>query len=154
VIAAARHAATVMLGCLLNLDAVIQALRSPDGEPQAVQFACSGTDCAIALEDAYVAGRLCARLEGPRTDAARVAEAVARAYPSPLEALAASADAIALRSAGLAADIADCARVSTLDVVPRVITSIPGVAVAVSDTAELPEAAGGRPVDTGYTVGV
>ena len=85
-----------------------------------LRIVCSGTDGSVALEDVYVAGRLVARLRGPRTDAALVAEAVARAFPTPLEALTASADAAALRAVGLTADIADCARESELDVVPTV----------------------------------
>ena len=54
---------------------------------------------------------------------------MARAFPTPLEALAASADAAALRAAGLTADIADCARESELDVVPAVVRTSGGVAI-------------------------
>ena len=89
------------LACLLNLNAVIEALRPPEGHPQAdIQIVCSGTAGAVALEDVYAAGCVSATLGGARTDAALVAEAVARAHPTPSDALAASADATLLRSAG------------------------------------------------------
>lgn len=124
IVAAADHAPVVLLGCLLNLDAVLGALADRD-----VQIVCSGTDATVALEDVYVAGRLCLALEGPRTDAARVAEAVARSYRRPLDALAASAGARALIAAGLADDIAFCARESVLGVVGRVAGTAPGLAL-------------------------
>lgn len=129
-VAAASCAPRVLLACLLNLDAVLRALepRSPGPEP-AIQIVCSGTDGATALEDVYVAGRISARLRGARTDAALVAEAVARAFPAPIDALSACADAEALRRAQLTGDIADCARESELDVVPIVVGIEPGVAV-------------------------
>ena len=58
IVAAARHAPVVLVACLLNLDAVIAALEGAD-----VQVVCAGTDGAVALEDVYVAGRICARLQ-------------------------------------------------------------------------------------------
>jgi 2-phosphosulfolactate phosphatase len=116
IVAAARHVDAVLVGCLLNLDAVIGAL---DGGGD-IQVVCSGTDGAAALEDMYVAGRICERLDGRRTDAARIAEAVARGYPTAVDALSASGDARALEAAGLSHDIAFCARDGVLDIVPRV----------------------------------
>ena len=129
IVAASRSAQTVLLACMLNLDAVVAALRRLV-RPHAghVQIVCSGTDGAAALEDVYVAGRICARLFGARSDAAHVAESVARAYPTPRHALAASADAAVLRAAGLGEDIAYCARESTLDLVPRVSGAAAGAA--------------------------
>jgi len=121
VIAAAQSAPLVLLACLLNLDAVVAALEGAD-----VQIVCAGTDGAVALEDVYVAGRISARLRGRRTDAARVAERVARSYPTALAALAQSAGAEAARAAGLAGDIDDCAAESTLDVVGRVSAAVDG----------------------------
>jgi 2-phosphosulfolactate phosphatase len=124
---AARQAGTTLLACMLNLDAVLEALRDAAGE---VQIVCSGTDGGAALEDAYVAGRICAALLGPRTDAALVAQGVARAYPDALSALAASADARALTAAGLDDDIAYCAQESVLDIVPIASFEDDGVASA------------------------
>jgi 2-phosphosulfolactate phosphatase len=127
IVAAAVCAPTVFLACLLNLDAVVlELLRREDAD---LQIVCSGTDGEVALEDVYVAGRVIARLRGRRTDAALVAEAVARSFPTPLEALATSADAAVLRAAGMTADIADCARESMLDVVPAVVRTSAGVAI-------------------------
>jgi 2-phosphosulfolactate phosphatase len=125
IVAAARQADAVLVGCLLNLDAVIAALDAGDD----VQVVCSGTDGAAALEDTYVAGRICERLDGPRTDAARVAEAVARGYPSAVDALSAGAGARALEAAGLSDDIAFCAREGVLDIVPRVMQIERGAAM-------------------------
>lgn len=138
VVAAARHAPVVLLGCLLNFDALLAALPAGD-----LQVVCSGTDGAVAVEDVYVAGRICARVSGPRTDAARVAEAVALAYSTALDALVAGAGGRALVAAGLEADIAFCAQESLLDVVPRVAHTDPGVGVALVADA----------VDAGGTVG-
>lgn len=130
IVAAAACPPTVLLACLLNLDAVVmELLRRQDPYGADLLIVCSGTDGAVAPEDVYVAGRLIARLCGPRTDATLVAEAVARAFATPLEALAASADAAGLRAAGLTADIADCARESELDVVPAVVRTSAGVAI-------------------------
>jgi 2-phosphosulfolactate phosphatase len=126
IVVAARRAPTVLLACLLNLEAVLAEVSAAGAE---VQIVCSGTDGAVALEDVYVAGRIAARLSGPRTDAALVAEAVARAHPSALEALAENADARMLVELGLKADIEFCAQESRLDVVPRVTVTGAGFAV-------------------------
>jgi 2-phosphosulfolactate phosphatase len=139
IVAAAQRAPAVLLACLLNLDAVIRTLRSEhDPLHRDVRIVCSGTDGAIALEDVYVAGRLSAALPGPRTDAAIVAEAVARAYQRPGDALGQSADAAVLRAAGLAPDIAYCSLESTIEVVPRVLASRVGVAIVARDDAAKP----------------
>jgi 2-phosphosulfolactate phosphatase len=129
IVAAARRGSRVLLACLLNLDAVLQILLATARVTELdLQIVCSGTDGAPALEDSYLAGLLCAALPGPRTDAALIAEAVSRCYPTPIAALAASADAATLRAAGLADDIAYCARTSELEVVPRVLEATRGVA--------------------------
>jgi phosphosulfolactate phosphohydrolase-like enzyme len=148
IVAATGVAPEVRLACLLNLDASIRALATHAGGD--VLIVCSGTDGAVALEDVYVAGRLSAALLGERSDAARVAEAVAAAFPTPLDALAASSDAGKLRALDLDSDIADCAVESTLDVIP-IVTDVAGgvatVSIAVAD--ELDPA-----VDRGDTVRV
>ncbi len=131
-IAATQTADVVLLACLLNLGAVVSALRSESAD---VQLVCSGTDGAAALEDAYLAGRIAAALGEPLTDAARIALAVSSAYGSALDALAASADAAVLRRAGLGDDITVCARESVLDLVPVVSASPDGKTVARRSTA-------------------
>jgi 2-phosphosulfolactate phosphatase len=150
VVMAARRAPTVLLASLLNLDAVVTALLEiSELGSLGLQIICSGTDGAVALEDVYGAGRLSALLPGPRTDAALAAEAVARSYGPPFEALARSADAAVLYAAGLWHDIAYCALESTIDVVPRVLAAGDGVAVVgVTDPAGLIPAA----LDAGDTV--
>jgi 2-phosphosulfolactate phosphatase len=132
VVAAATHASSVLLGCLLNLDALIAAVldRIDPAEAQ-IQLVCSGTDGAAALEDVYVAGRISAALPGSRSDAARIAEAVARGFAAPDEALRASVDAATLSANGMAADIDYCSRTSELDCVPVVAATSPGVASVV-----------------------
>jgi 2-phosphosulfolactate phosphatase len=141
IVEAAHQAPVVMLACLLNLEAVAARLDGAD-----VQIVCSGTYGATALEDVYVAGRLSAMLGGARTDAALVAESVARAWPSAHEVLAASANAQALIAAGLGDDIAFCARESVLAVVPRVERTRPGLAIVVDGPAA------DRAVDAGGNV--
>lgn len=133
IIAAASRARLVLCGCLLNLEAVREAvLAEVDPERGSVALLCSGTDGALALEDVYVAGRLSALLPGERTDAARIAEAVARAFPDALTALAASEDARTLVRVGQESDIELCARESTLAVVPRLVGAGEGVGVLVA----------------------
>ena len=130
IVAAADNAPRVLLGCLLNLGAVVAALlEGADPATRDILIVCSGTDGAVALEDTYVAGRLSAALPGARTDAARVAEAVARAFRTPLEALAASADAQLLEATGSSDDTLYCSLESLLAVVPVVAAARAGVAV-------------------------
>jgi 2-phosphosulfolactate phosphatase len=125
IVAASSAARRVVIGCLLNLRAVLDAL----GAETAVTIVCSGTGGRPALEDVYVAGRLVAALDGTRSDAARVAEQVASAYAAPLEPLAESEGGARLRATGQEPDIAWCARESALAVVPEVCSTEDGVAV-------------------------
>ncbi|MEO8966427.1 MAG: 2-phosphosulfolactate phosphatase [Solirubrobacteraceae bacterium] len=138
IVAAGRCAPRVLLACLLNLSAVVRTLSASarHGELD-LQIVCSGTDGSPALEDSYLAGRICAALPGPRSDAALIAEAVSRRYPAPFQALDASADAAVLRAAGLADDIACCAQESTLDLVPRVSAAQGGVAAVLAGAPDL-----------------
>jgi 2-phosphosulfolactate phosphatase len=133
IVAAARRAPLVLLACLLNLDAVRSQIAGAE-----VQIVCSGTYGQVALEDVYVAGRLCAGLAGERTDAALVAEAVARAHPSAYDVLAASANARSLIEAELGDDIEFCAGESLVDIVPRVERTRPGLAIVVGEVASPP----------------
>ncbi len=123
IVRAAELSPVVLIACLLNLDAAIDAIAGED-----VQLLCSGTDGRPALEDVYVAGRIAARLDGPLSDAALVARAVAHAYPANRDALAGSADAVVLVAAGLEADVEWCARESVLPVVPQLCATEQGVA--------------------------
>jgi 2-phosphosulfolactate phosphatase len=124
IVRAAALSPVVLIGCLLNLDAVIAATDGGD-----VQLLCSGTDARPALEDTYVAGRMAERLDGARSDSALVALAVARGYARARDALAASADARVLEAAGLEGDVDWCARESVVGWVPRLRDAGDGVAV-------------------------
>jgi 2-phosphosulfolactate phosphatase len=117
IVLAALRFDQVLIGSLLNLDATLEAI--PEGSKVAV--ICSGTDGRAALEDAYVAGRIVERLDGPLSDGARIALCVASAYGEPIEPLAVSADGAVLKSTGQERDIAWCAAESTIDLVAEVV---------------------------------
>jgi 2-phosphosulfolactate phosphatase len=108
----AKHCDDVVLGSLLNLDAVVSAV----GERDTV-VACAGFQGAFALDDAYCAGRIVQLVKGSQTDAAIGSELIARAFPTALEAF----NARTYGPPGLEEDIAFCARENALDVVPRLV---------------------------------
>ena len=132
IVAASRCADRVLIGCLLNLRALLGEI--PAGGR--VTIVCSGTDGRPALEDVYAAGRIVAALQGTLTDAARLAECVADQYATPREPLAGSANAAVLRSTGQARDIDWCARESVLDTIPEV-RSVEGEVAVVAAAAPL-----------------
>jgi 2-phosphosulfolactate phosphatase len=120
----------VLVASLLNLAAVCEQLAGRDD----VLLVCAGTDGRFSIEDVYLAGRISAVLAGPKTDAARIAEAVAAAYPTALEALEASGGAVGLRREGLESDIEFCAQESIVDVVGRLTATLDGAAVVSAAT--------------------
>jgi len=119
----------VYAASLLNFAAVVETLTRTDAD---ILLVCAGTDGHPTIEDTYLAGRLSASLRGERTDAAQIAEAVAAAYPRPLDALDASIGAANLRDVGLDADIAFCAQESIISTVPRLSSTCDGVAIIVA----------------------
>src|SRR5438874_10652123 len=121
ILAAAARCDEVLLGSLLNLDAVVARARSLGGD---VAILCAGFKGAFALDDAYCAGRIVARLDGERSDAAIAAELVARSFPDALAGLSART----YGPPGLEADIEWCARESVLEVVPRLERMVDGAA--------------------------
>ncbi len=135
IVAAAGVAGEVLVASLLNLAAVAAQIGGGD-----VLIVCAGTDGSVSIEDVYLAGRLSALLEGERTDAAQVAEAVAAAYATALEALEASAGAVGLRREHLESDIAFCAQESIVQTVPRLTEMVDGVAIL--EAAPAPAATG------------
>jgi 2-phosphosulfolactate phosphatase len=145
--AAADHARAVVLACLRNLDAVVRAVleRMAAGDLH-VQLVCSGTNGAVALEDVYVAGRISQRLASRRTDAALVAEAVARGFAAPLQPLSESRDGLSLEAAGMGEDISFCSEESVLDTVPRVVAMSGSVAV-VAASGEAASLSAPAPID-------
>ena len=112
IVTAAERCDEVLIGSLLNLDAVVRAA-TERGEDVAV--ICAGYKGAFAFDDAYCAGRLVQALEGERTDAAVAAAFLADAFPDPLDGI----NARTYGPPGLEEDIAFCARASVLEVVPR-----------------------------------
>ena len=112
VAAAAERCDVVLLGSLLNLNAVAAAAR---GRGEDVAILCAGFKGRFALDDAYCAGRVVQLLGGEPTDAAVAADAIARAYPTALAGL----NARTYGPPGLEEDIAFCARESVLEAVPR-----------------------------------
>lgn len=123
ILTAAAACDEVLLGSLLNLDALAAALRERDRD---VAILCAGFQGAFAIDDAYCAGRIVQLLDGERSDAAIAAELVARAYPDAHTGLTART----YGPPGLEEDIAFCARESVLDVVPR-FSRMEGVAAEI-----------------------
>jgi 2-phosphosulfolactate phosphatase len=130
IVRAAQLSTRVLIASLLNLDAIVVALAECDD----VQLVCCGTDGRPALEDVYVAGRIAARLDRDKSDAALIAWAAAGAYPRARDALADSLDARVLRAQDMEADIDWCARESVIALVPYARAAGEGVAVVASDT--------------------
>jgi 2-phosphosulfolactate phosphatase len=114
----------VLVGSLLNLDAIVVAIAGYDD----VQLLCCGTDGRPALEDVYVAGRIAGRLDRAKSDAALIAWAASGAYPRARDALADSLDARVLHAQGMEADIDWCARESVVSLVPYATVAGEGVA--------------------------
>ena len=126
IVSAAESCDVVLAASLLNFDAIVAELAQAGGD---ILLVCAGTNGSITLEDVYLAGRISVALEGDRTDAARVAEAVAASYDKPLDALDASAGSVGLYAAGLDRDIAFCAQESITTAVPRLVSMTDGVPV-------------------------
>jgi 2-phosphosulfolactate phosphatase len=121
ILAAAERCDEVLLGSLLNLDAVARAA----GAAREVATLCAGYKGGFAFDDAYCAGRIVAALDGAeRTDAAIAAALLAQAFPHALDGL----NARTYGPPGLEADIEWCARESVLDVVPRLARVVDGAA--------------------------
>ncbi len=113
IVTAAAHAETVLVGSLLNLDAVAAAARESHG---AVEVVCAGVEGRFTLDDAYCAGRIVELVGGERSDAGEAAVRLARSFASALEGLRASETPVYEE---LGPDVEWCARESVLAVVPR-----------------------------------
>jgi 2-phosphosulfolactate phosphatase len=120
-LAAAVRCEEVLVASLLNFGAVVEAAREADE----VAILCAGVEGAFAIDDAYVAGRLAAALDGEPDDAAVAAVRLAAAFDSPETAIGSGISAANIRGAGLDDDIPFCARESVLDIVPRVVARSP-----------------------------
>ncbi len=120
VIAAAKDAERVVIGALVNLEAVASYLVT-EGKP--VVLAAGGRLGRPAIDDLFGAGMLAQRLqemtETTHTEPARMALALAGQFQHDLLGLLRSADSgRAMQAAGLGADIDFCAQVSVMDLVP------------------------------------
>jgi 2-phosphosulfolactate phosphatase len=124
ILTAASRCDVVLLGSLLNLDAVASEARAGGGD---VAVFCAGFKGTFALDDAYCAGRIVALLDGARTDAAIAAELVAGSFASALDAL----HARTYGPSGLEEDILFCSRENVLAVVPR-LTGMVGTAAEIT----------------------
>jgi 2-phosphosulfolactate phosphatase len=112
IVTAAATCHEVVLGALLNLDAVAAYAR---GRGEDLIVRCAGYNDVFAIDDAYCAGRIVRLVEGDRTDAAIAAELVADSFPRAIDGI----NARTYGPPGLEEDIAWCAQESVLDVVPR-----------------------------------
>jgi 2-phosphosulfolactate phosphatase len=113
IVAAAEDADTVLVGSLLNLEAVVAAVREGGDD---VEVVCAGLQGRFTIDDAYCAGRIAELLGGSRSDAAEAAVRLARSFGSAEEGLSASENP---EHARLGEDIAWCAQESVLNVAPR-----------------------------------
>lgn len=112
IVAAVEACDQVVLGALLNLDAVSAHARE-SGVDYTVD--CAGYKGAFAIDDAYCAGRIVRLAGGKRTDAAVACEILAERFPNAINGI----NARTYGPPGLEEDIAFCAQESLLDVVPR-----------------------------------
>lgn len=120
---ACEQAERVLVGALLNLDALAKALRACAAGR--VLLVCAGTFETFALEDAYAAGRLIAMLGADAlSDSALAARHVAEIYPDALAALRAARNGRALAAAGRAVDVEWCAQVSRYKVVAQMKAAV------------------------------
>jgi 2-phosphosulfolactate phosphatase len=127
VVAAAERCERVFVASLLNLAAVVESAREA-GED--VVVVCAGVQGTLALDDAFVAGRIVELLGWERTDAAVAAARLAATWSGAEEAFRASKSGRNLmeNAPELEADIPFCARESVLDVVPRLVATRDGAA--------------------------
>ena len=127
VVTAAERCERVFIASLLNLAAVVKAAREA-GED--IVVVCAGVQGTLALDDAFVAGRIVELLGWERTDAAVAAARLAATWSGAEEAFRASKSGRNLmeNAPELEADIPFCARESVLDVVPRLVAMRDGAA--------------------------
>jgi 2-phosphosulfolactate phosphatase len=127
IVSAAQRCERVVVASLLNLTAVVEASLVA-GEDAVVVCAC--VEGTLALDDAYVAGRIVELLGWDRTDASEAAARLAGTWSGAEEALRASRSGRNLleNAPELEEDIPFCARESVLDVVPHLVELRDGAA--------------------------
>jgi 2-phosphosulfolactate phosphatase len=113
ILEAASRCQEVLLGSLLNLSAVVDAVRGRGGDAVVL---CAGFQGAFAIDDAYCAGRIVRELgDAVRTDAAIASALVAERFPRAIDGI----NARTYGPPGLEADIEWCAQVDVVETVPR-----------------------------------
>ncbi len=127
IVSTAARCRRVLVASLLNLGALVEEARAA-GEDAVV--VCAGVQGTLALDDAYVAGRIVQELGWERTDAAEAAARLVTTWGSAEEAFRASRSGRNLleNAPDLEDDLAFCARASVLDVVPRLVAMRDGAA--------------------------
>jgi 2-phosphosulfolactate phosphatase len=125
IVTAAESSETVLLGSLLNLDAVVSAVREHGGD---VVVVCAGWKGLFAIDDAYCAGRITRGLAGERTDAAVAAEVIAGSFSRSIDGI----NARTYGPSGLEDDLAWVTQDNLLDVVPRFTRMVDGAAEIVA----------------------
>jgi 2-phosphosulfolactate phosphatase len=127
VVAAAERCERVYVASLLNLSAVVEAVRAADEDAVVV---CAGVQGTMNLDDTFVAGRIVELLGWERTDAAEAAARLVGTWADAEEAFRASKSGHNLmeNASELEDDIPFCARESVLDVVPRLVAMRDGAA--------------------------
>ncbi len=127
IVSAAQRCDRVLIGSLLNLAAVVESVRESREDAIVV---CAGVQGTLALDDAYVAGRIVEELAWERTDAAQAAVRLAGTWSGAEEAFRASKSGRNLleNAPELEEDIPFCARESVLEVVPRLVVLRDGAA--------------------------
>jgi 2-phosphosulfolactate phosphatase len=127
VVAAAERCERVYVASLLNLSAVVEAVRAADEDAVVV---CAGVQGTMNLDDTFVAGRIVELLGWERTDAAEAAARLVGTWADAEEAFRASKSGRNLmeNASELEDDIPFCARESVLDVVPRLVAMRDGAA--------------------------
>jgi 2-phosphosulfolactate phosphatase len=120
VVAAAERCKRVFVASLLNLSAVVEAVREAGSDAVVV---CAGVQGAMNLDDTFVAGRIVELLGWERTDAAEAAVRLVSTWAGAEEALRASKSGRNLmeNAPELEPDLPFCARESVLSVVPRLV---------------------------------
>jgi 2-phosphosulfolactate phosphatase len=127
IVSAAARCERVFVASLLNLSAVVEAVRTA-GEDALVL--CAGVQGTLALDDAYVAGRIVQELGWERTDAAEAAARLAATWSGADEVFRTSKSGRNLlqNAPELEEDLAFCAQESVLEVAPRLVGMKDGAA--------------------------
>lgn len=112
IVAAVEACDEVVLGALVNLDAVAGYAKARWVD---VTVLCAGYKGEFAIDDAYCAGRILRATGGEPTDAAEAARVIADRFPHATDGI----NARTYGPPGLEEDVAFVAQVSLLDVVPR-----------------------------------